>query len=165
MNFDMNQIRSVTRGEVNGSTRFVAGAFFALVVWVAATWLSDMAKSASSALALQQANYHTLSQLAAEYNILTAQASPAGTGTVDVMTSFTQISARIGLGSRVSRIVPTPDGRRCTVDINRLYAEELTEMVRELADRGIQVLSAEIRALPAGQERLFTVTVVIGREV
>ena len=83
---------------------------------------------------------------------------------MDVVTAFTQVSAQIELGSRVSRLAPTPDGRRCSVEINRLYAEELVDMVRELAARGVRVISAEIRALPAGQERLFTLAAVIETE-
>ena len=50
------------------------------------------------------------------------------------------------------------------MEINRLYAEELVDMVRELAARGVRVTSAEVRALPAGQERLFTLTAVIETE-
>jgi hypothetical protein len=63
------------------------------------------------------------------------------------------------------RSVPATDGKKCTIEINRLYAEELTDMVRELSARGVRVISAEIRALPAGEERLFTLTAVIGTEI
>jgi len=66
----------------------------------------------------------------------------------------------MSLGSRVNRI--SPDGRNQSIEVNRLYAEELTELVRELAARGVHFLSSEIRALPAGQERLFTVSAIIG---
>jgi hypothetical protein len=166
MNFDFNfnKIRSIARGEVNGSAGFLVAASCAAAAWIAASWLSDMTKSASSSLALQETRYHTLSQLAAEYKSLVPDPSVPNTDEVDVMTTFTRISAQIELGSRVSRITPTPDGRRCTVEINRLYAEELTEMVRALAVRGVRVISAEIRALPAGRERLFTLNAVIGTE-
>ncbi|MDR2179869.1 MAG: type II secretion system protein M [Synergistaceae bacterium] len=163
MNIDINQIRSVTRGEVNGSVRFFILAFCAAAVWISVSWISDMAKSASSTLALQQTRYHTLSQLATEYKSLAANPSASREET-DVVTAFTQVSAQIELGSRVSRLAPTPDGRRCSVEINRLYAEELVDMVRELAARGVRVISAEVRALPAGQERLFTLAAVIETE-
>jgi hypothetical protein len=163
MNIDFNQIRSVTRGEVNGSVRFLVVTFCAAAVWLSVSWLSDMAKSASSTLALQQTRYYTLSQLAAEYKTL-ASDPLASREETDVVTAFTQVSAQIELGSRVSRLTPTPDGRRCSVEINRLYAEELVDMVRELAVRGVRVISAEVRALPAGQERLFTLAAVIEAE-
>ena len=163
MNIDINQIRSVTRGEVNGSVRFLVAAFCAAAVWISVNWFSGMAKSASSALALQETRYRTLSQLATEYKALASNPSVSREET-DVVTAFTQVSAQIELGSRVSRLAPTPDGRRCSVEINRLYAEELVDMVRELAARGVRVTSAEVRALPAGQERLFTLTAVIETE-
>ncbi|MDR1621684.1 MAG: type II secretion system protein M [Synergistaceae bacterium] len=163
MNIDINQIRSVTRGEVNGSVGFLVTAFCAAAVWISVSWLSGMAQSASSTLALQQTRYNTLSQLAAEYKALGSDPSASREET-DVVTAFTQVSAQIALGSRVSRLAPTPDGRRCSVEINRLYAEELVNMVRELAARGVRVISAEVRALPAGQERLFTLAAVIETE-
>jgi hypothetical protein len=163
-NFNFNKIRSITRGEVNGSARFLVAASCAAAAWIAAGRLSDMAKSASSSLTLQETRYHTLSQLAAEYKGLVSDPSAPNADGVDVMTTFTRVSAQIELGGRVGRIAPTPDGKRCTVEINRLYAEELTEMVRALAARGVRVISAEIRALPAGKDRLFTVNAVIGTE-
>ncbi|MDR1376861.1 MAG: type II secretion system protein M [Synergistaceae bacterium] len=163
MNIDFNQIRSVTRGEVNGSVRFLVLTFCAAAVWLSVNWLSGMDKSASSTLALLQTRYYSLSQLAAEYKTLVSDPSLSREET-DVMTAFTQVSAQIELGSRVSRLAPTPDGRRCSVEINRLYAEELVDMVRGLAARGVRVISAEVRALPAGQERLFTLAAVIEAE-
>jgi hypothetical protein len=103
-----------------------------------------------------------MTQLAAEYETLTASGTVGGE--VDVMTAFTQVSARIELGSRVSRISPMLEGRRCVVEINRMYAEEVAEMVRELAARGVKVISAEIFTIPVGEERLFRLTATIGTE-
>ena len=162
MNFDVNQIRYITRGEVNGSARFLALALCAVAAWLGSSWLSGMAGSASSRLALSQTRYAELEQLAAEYKSL----APAGalTGEIDVMTVFTQVSARIELGSRVTRLSPMPDGQRCFVEINRLYAEELTDMVRELDARGIKVFNAEISTIPVRDERLFRVSFTIGTE-
>ena len=162
MNFDVNKIRYITRGEVNGSVRFLALVLCAAGVWIGAFWLSGMARSASSSLALSQARYAELHRLAAEYKALAPVSAPDGE--TDVMMIFAQVSARIELGGRVSRISPTPDGQRCFVEINRMYAEELAEMVRELALRGVKVLSAEIFTIPAGNERLFRLNVTIGTE-
>ena len=162
MNFDVNKIRSITRGEVNGSARFLALVLFAAGAWLGSYWLSGMAGSASSSLALSRARYVELNQLAVEYKTL-APAS-ASNQEVDVMTAFTQVSARIELGGRVSRISPMLDGKRCFVEINRLYAEELVDIARELAVRGVKVISAEIFTVPVGDERLFRLSFTIGTE-
>ena len=164
MNFDsqLNQIRSVLRGEVNGSGRFVLLALGALIVWLGVPWLNGLSESALANLGRQQGRYNTLSQLAVEYRALTPQSDRQGTA--DAMTAFTQVSAQLALGDRVSRIAPTPDGKRLSIEVNRIYAEELTDMIRELAHRGIRVVSAELRALPAGRDRLFSLTAIIGPE-
>ncbi|MCL2009299.1 MAG: hypothetical protein FWG71_01975 [Synergistaceae bacterium] len=162
MNFDVNKIRGIARGEVSGSARFMALLLCAAGVWIASSWFSGMAGSASSSLALSQTRYAELNRLAAEYKVL-APDSASG-GEVDVMTAFAQVSARIELGNRVTRISPMMDGTRCFVEINRLYAEELTDMVRELGVRGIKIITAEIFTIPVGEERLFRLSFTIGAE-
>ncbi|MDR2528275.1 MAG: hypothetical protein LBD04_04555 [Synergistaceae bacterium] len=162
VNFDFNKARSIFRTEINGSTRFLITTLCAAAMWGGAAWFFGLAESASSALILQETRYHELSRAVAEYRALTSSSSASKANSVDAMTAFTQVSAQIGLGSRVSRVVPTPDGKRCSVEVGRLYAEELVDMVRELAARGIRVISAEVRALPASQERLFTLSAVVG---
>ena len=162
MNFDANKIRYIMQGEVSGSVRFLALVLCAAGAWIGSSWLSGMAKSASSSLALYQARYVELNQLAAEYKDLASVS--ASQGEADVMTVFTQVSARIELGSRVSRISPMPDGKRCVVEINRIYAEELTDMISELAVRGVKVITAEIFTIPVGDERLFRLSFTIGTE-
>jgi hypothetical protein len=165
MNFDVrfNQLYSVLRGEVNGGTRFLAAALCTLVLWFVVIRLNGMAGSAEATLRLQQERYGALARMAAEYRVLPGRKA-GDAGTVDTMTAFTQVSAQIALGDRVSRIVPMPDGKRLSIEVTRIYAEELTDMVRELAVRGVRVISAEIRALPVGKERLFSVNAVIGPE-
>jgi hypothetical protein len=157
MNFDFNQIRAVMRGEVNGSIRFLVSAFCAAGVWLAVSRLSGLSASASSTLVLQQERYAALSSLAAEYKTLApAASSSASGGDVNPIVIFNEVSNQLDLGARVGRINPMPDGKRFSVDISRLYSEELTDIVRELSARGVRVVTAFLRALPAGGERLFT---------
>jgi hypothetical protein len=157
MKFDLNKIRSVLRGEVNGSIRFLVLSGAAAFVWVASWYLSDMYASASSSFALQQERYSALSVLAAEYKAAAPSASAAEDNRrTDAMAVFTQVSSEVNLGLRVTRIVPSPDRRRCSVEIGRIYAEELTELVRGLSERGMRIVSARLRALPAGRERLLS---------
>lgn len=164
MNFDsqLNQVRSILRGEVNGSARFVLLLLGALVVWLAVPWLSGMSKDTLAGVSRQQRDYSELTRMASEYRALGPRQDMQGTA--DAMTAFTQVSAQIALGDRVNRIVPTSDGKRLSIEVNRIHAEELTDMIRELAHRGIRVISAELRALPAGSDRLFSLTAVIGPE-
>ena len=161
-NFDvgLNHARSVLRGEVGGSVRFLVLLVSALSVWVGASWVSSLAEETASTLAGQEGRYRTLHALAAEYRALAPASGSANGGAVDVPTVFAQVSERMALGARVNRI--TPDGKNHSIEVNRLYAPELAELIRELALRGVAFLSAEVRALPAGNERLFTVSAIIG---
>ncbi len=164
MNFDsqFNQVRSILRGEVNGSIRFMFLLLCALLAWLTVPWLSGMSRNVHEGVRRQQRDYGELARIASEYTALGSRQNVQGT--TDAMTAFTQVSAQIALGDRVNRIVPTPDGKKLSIEVNRIHAEELTEMIRELAHRGIQIISAELRALPAGSDRLFSLTAVIGPE-
>lgn len=163
-NFDvgLGSVRSVLRGEVAGSVRLMVFILLALTVWVGVSWTADWSASASSNRAVQEGRYRTLLALAEEYRAL-VPAAGAGPEGIDIPSVFTQVSERMSLGARVNRIAP--DGRNQSIEVNRLYAEELAELVRELAARGVHFLSSEVRALPAGQERLFTVSAIIGPSV
>ena len=153
-------IRSILRGEAAGSVKFVAAALMMLVVWAGVWTVYGWNVQADTALKSQQGRLNTLLILADEYKTLSPSTTGSQPQNVDVAAVFAQVSENMELGSRVNRI--TPDGRNQSVEINRLYADELTEMQKQLASRGVRVIAAEVRALPSGRERLFTVSAIIG---
>ena len=156
----MDSIRSVLRGEAAGSVKFVASVLIMLILAVAIMTLSDWKAQAQTSLASQQGRLRTLLLLGDEYKSLAPSGQSPRNENVDVAAVFAQVSENMELGSRVNRI--TPDGRNQSVEINRLYAEELTELQKQLISRGVRFIAAELRALPAGRERLFTVSAIIG---
>lgn len=162
VNFDtvINNARTVLRGEASGSLRFLAATLAALAVWVGVFMVTDWTAQSNTTLTSQQGRFRSLLMLGNEYKSLSPSARNNTRGNVDVATVFAQVSERMQLGNRVNRI--SPDGRNQAVEINRLYAEEFAELQRQLASRGVRFIAVELRALPAGQERLFTVTAIIG---
>ncbi len=157
----VNNARSVLRGEALGSVKFLAVLLATLVVWVGVSIVNGQASQSLANLKSQQGRWHTLLILADEYKSLAPSTNTRNSNrNVDVPTVFAQVSERMQLGSRVNRI--TPDGRNQSVEINRLYAEEFAELQKQLASRGVRFIAAELRALPAGKERLMTVSAIIG---
>ena len=149
------------RGEAPGSVKFLAAALLMLTIWVGVYLVHGKTEQSKTQLATQQGRWRTLLMLANEYKSLSPeQRKNNNSGNVDVPAVFAQVSERMQLGSRVNRI--TPDGRNQSVEINRLYAEELAELQKQLASRGVRFIAAEIRALPAGSERLMTISAIIG---
>lgn len=156
----VGNVRNILRGETAGSIKLVIIALLTLIVW-AGTWtVQGWGLQSQANLNSQQGRFRTLLLLADEYKTLSPSSSGTQQGNVDVAAVFAQVSENMSLGSRVNRI--TPDGRNQSVEINRLYAEELAELQKELSARGVKFNAAEIRALPAGRERLFTVSAIIG---
>lgn len=162
VNFDslVNNVRSVLRGEAAGSVKFVAVGLLALTVWTGVLTVNNWTAQSMRTLATQQGRFSTLLVLGNEFKTIAPASREATNGNVDVAAVFASVSEKMALGNRVNRI--SPDGRNQAVEINRLYAEELAELQRELASRGVRFIAAELRALPAGSERLFTVSAIIG---
>ncbi len=155
----IENLRSILRGEISGSVKLVALSLIALLLWFTVWTLHGINTDSENSLTSQQGRFRTLLLLGDEYKKL----KPSQRQTfenVDVATVFAQVSETLSLGSRVNRI--TPDGQNQSVEINRLYAEELTELQKQLYSRGVSVIAAELRALPAGNERLFTLSAIIG---
>ena len=164
LNFEhvLNNARSVVRGEAPGSVKFLAVSLLMLAVWVGVSMVSNWSGQAQTNLSTQQGRWRTLLMLANEYKNLapSARNNNNTNRNVDVPAVFAQVSERMQLDSRVNRI--TPDGRNQSVEINRLYLEELAELQQQLASRGVRFIAAELRALPAGNERLITISAIIG---
>lgn len=154
----ISNIHNIIRGETAGSTKFLAAFLLALAVWTGTALTASQRARALGTLNAQTGRFSTLLALGAEYTAL--EPSSRGTGTADTASVFAQVSERMQLGNRVNRTAP--DGRNQTVEINRLYAEELAELQRQLSARGVRFIAAELRAIPSGSERLFSVNAVIG---
>ncbi|MBQ9903694.1 MAG: hypothetical protein IJM47_02790 [Synergistaceae bacterium] len=155
----IENLRSILRGEISGSLKLVALSLIALLLWFTVWTFHGINTDSGDSLTSQQGRFRTLLLLGDEYKRL----KPSQRQTfenVDVATVFAQVSETLSLGSRVNRI--TPDGQNQSVEINRLYAEELTELQKQLYSRGVSIIAAELRALPAGNERLFTLSAIIG---
>ena len=155
-------VQSVIRGEAPGSVKFLAAAMLMLSVWVGVYLVHDRTIQSKTRLATQQGRWRTLLMLANEYKSIAPEQKNNSNKNVnvDVPAVFAQVSEKMQLGSRVNRI--TPDGENQSVEINRLYIEEFTELQKQLASRGVRFIAAELRALPAGQERLMTISAIIG---
>lgn len=160
MNFDLNRLRSIARGEVNGSIPFMLTLLGAFVVWISIYWLSGSETSAAASLKLQQGRHATLAQLAADYKAMNVK-SLEGARDADALSAFSQVSSQLILGDRVNKIAPSSDGRTLSVEVSRLYAEELTDMIRSLDSRGYRFRSAVLRAVPVGKDRLFNLTAIV----
>ena len=153
-------LRNILRGEVSGSVGLVAFVLLSLVIWFSVWTLHGWNAQSQAALTSQKGRLNTLFLLGNEYKSLSPSESSRSGKNVDVATVFAQVSENMQLGSRVNRIAP--DGRNQSVEINRLYDEELAELQKQLSSRGVSIIAAELRALPAGEERLFTLSAIIG---
>ena len=157
----INNSVTILRGEAAGSAKMVALWLLCLIIAAGIFTLGEMKSQQSASLRSMQGRFRTLLLLADEYKSLNpSQSSSSNQQNVDVAAVFANISENMRLGNRVNRI--TPDGRNQSVEINRLYAEELADLHKQLSSRGVRIIAAEIRALPAGKERLFTVSAIIG---
>lgn len=144
---------------IAGFRKLLALGVCALLLLAVNIWLSADVSAMTRQNDTRHSRLNTLLMLGAEYKSQPRQSRVSSPRAGDVAAVFARISERMELGSRVNRI--TPDGANQSVEVNRLYAEELSELYRELTQGGVEVIAAELRALPAGSERLFTLSAII----
>lgn len=145
---------------IAGFRKLLVLAVCAAVLLIANIWVSSDVNAMARQNDTRHSRLNTLLMLGSEYKAQQSTARKRTPGASDVAAVFARVSERMELGSRVNRI--TPDGANQSVEVNRLYAEELSELYRELTQGGVAVIAAELRALPAGSERLFTLSAIIG---
>ena len=163
MGFSLKGISQALSSRIGGSTssaKLMVSLLFLIIIVSAVFVVHSWSVREHLTLSSLQGRFHTLLHLSEEYKTLKPSSPTAPQSNVDVAAVFAQVSENMTLGSRVNRI--TPDGRNQSVEINRLYAEELVTLHKQLTSRGVKIIAAEIRALPSGKERLFTISAIIG---
>lgn len=161
--FDIRTIRSIINGSVSGSRKLLLFLLAAIVAWGAGGYFSALASRSDQTLALQQNRLSTLNELAAQYRQLAGESGAvARTDAGDIVPVFSQIVEEMGLRDRLLQISPVSRG--VSVQMDRLYAEELVSLLKGLTSRGIRVNSSELRALPFQDKRLFSLFAMLGVE-
>lgn len=145
---------------LQGFRKLVLLSVVVVVLLAANLWLSSDVAAITRQNSTRHTRLNTLLMLGSQFKAQQGSARRKTQAASDVAAVFARVSERMELGSRVNRI--TPDGANQSVEVNRLYAEELSELYRELTNGGVTVIAAELRALPAGNERLFTLSAIIG---
>ena len=150
---------SVFRAEPSEAHKFFALLAVLFLIVAGIIYIHSYNVQQGMILRSAQSSLRTLLSLAEDYKSVYSPSSVSPSQNVDVAAVFANISENMSLGSRLTRI--TPDGNNQSVEINSLYAEELVSLQKQLSSRGVRFIAAEIRALPVGKQRLFSVSAVI----
>lgn len=162
--FDLRTLRSIINGEVAGSRKVMIFIFLSLIFWVAGIYFSSLSARSEQSLTLQQGRWSTLNELAAEYRQFSGGGSSGRkTDAADIVPVFSQIVEEAGMRDKLLQISPVARG--VSVQMDRLYIEELVSLLRGMASFGIRVNSSELRALPfQDNNRLFSFFAILGVE-
>lgn len=87
----------------------------------------------------------------------TQQMTPALIG--EPLTVLTEIVNTLGLRERMVQLQSNVAG--ISLQFERIYGNELTEFLTTLDSRGLVIKNGEIKALPAGDERLLSVSLLL----
>ena len=75
------------------------------------------------------------------------------------LTVLSDIIDTLNLRERVQQLQANSSG--VLVQLERVYGEELRELLLTLDSRGLQIKTAEIKALPSGDVRLLSITLLL----
>lgn len=66
----------------------------------------------------------------------------------------------LGIREKVTRLSSNASG--VTIDADRLYADELSNLIAALTSKGLDIQSADLKAVSSDEGRVITATVTIG---
>ena len=96
-------------------------------------------------------------------NTVKSYPSRGDTAKSEPIAAVSALTDSLGFKDRVGQMSSSPSG--LVVQINRLYPGELTKLVEELTKNGLEVKTAEIRAMRSEKEgRLINITLAIAGE-
>lgn len=138
--------------------RLFSQALIAVLLWVLAVALLISVLEADSLARQKIAEADTIIQLGSQYRAYGISAG-ASTKEGDELTVVTEIIERLGLREKVVQIGSAQKG--VSVQVDGLYRDEFENLLAELSKKGISIKSAELRALPVKEERLWNVNLVL----
>jgi hypothetical protein len=157
---DMRMIHSVINGEIPGARKTLIFIFAAVLIWIIGMIYSSNAARTEQLYRFQQGRLVTLNELAAQYRQLLGDSSGRiVTAAGDLIPVFSQIVEEAGLSDRLQQISPVTRG--ISVQMDRLYAEDLVTLLNGLNKHGIRIITSELRALPFQDKRLFSFFVTL----
>jgi hypothetical protein len=158
--FDIRIIRSIINGEIPGARKTLFFIFAAIFLWVSGMYYSSSIKRMEQSYEFQKGRLVTLNELAVQYKqLLTERSDSIATAAEDLIPVFSRIVNDVGTRERLIQISTVSRG--ISVSMERLYAEDLVEILNGLQKHGIRVYLSEIRALPYQDKRLFSFTATL----
>ncbi|MDR1481645.1 MAG: hypothetical protein LBI74_03370 [Synergistaceae bacterium] len=142
--------------EIPDSRRLFALVALALAVWTAAGVLMYRTANINVSLNESLESGDRIINAASVYRSYpkrgTDQPRPVEKDPMSVITGVVQA---LGMGERMSI---RSDQSRISVQLDRLYGNELKDLLTTMESRGLRVSMAEIKALPSGGERLLGIS-------
>jgi hypothetical protein len=98
---------------------------------------------------------------AMQFRALPRTEIPKAASAEDPLSVLSQIVDVLGLRDRVQQLQSNPSG--VVIQLEKLYGDELGELLYSIENRGIDIKTAEIRALPSEGGRILNVTLMMGQ--
>jgi hypothetical protein len=124
--------------------------FFVLASWVSARNSESFSNAADGARILDYAmRYRVLPRIGPDIPLL--REDPLG--------ALSQIVDALGLRDRMQQLQSNQSG--VTIQLERLYGEEMSDFLNAAEGRGLDIKTAEIRVLPEGNGRVLNAVFVL----
>lgn len=142
--------------------RVLVIALLTLLAWgfgfVLLSWHGDLENRAS----LQASRFSSLVEVSRAYRALPLSQRQGGGGTTarDPLSAASDAVERLQMKNRLKNL--SSSSRGISLNLEGLGQAEMLALARELERARLAVLSAEIRALPAGGKRLLSVNLLLG---
>ncbi len=131
------------------------------VLWVTAISLWGEAGDLRSRMILQEDRFRRLAQVVRSYRNQPRQETkkaPSG----DILSILSSLIDQVGVKDRLVQLSAGAAG--ATLQLERLYGEELATLLQELERKDLPPLSVELRSVPQGETKRFSCSILVGGE-
>lgn len=130
----------------------------AVLAWTAAFALWSGISGLESSAKVQEGRLRELLKVVRQYKSLPNREEKA-VSAEDPMVTVSSLVGTMGLRDNLVQISSLSKG--LSVQLARMYMEKTLDFIGELEKRGLNVDSAEIRAMPDGDKRLLSLTLMV----
>ena len=131
-----------------------------IMLWVTAFVLTGRQEELAGRIDIKETRYVSLVEVIRTYRAQprTEETSAAPKG--DPLTVLSRLLDSVGIKDRLVQLSSASSG--VSLQVDRLYPGELGTFLQEVMRLGLPILSCEIRAVPAGNERRLACSLLVG---
>lgn len=135
-----------------------------ILLWITAFVLVGKQQELTGRIELKERRFRDLVEVVRTFKAQPEQENAVRSGLPgDPLTVLSRLLEKVGIKDRLVQLSSASSG--VSMQVERLYPGELGTLLQEVIRQGLPIMSCEIRAVPSGNERRLSCSLLVGGKV